>query len=199
MSGETNRDLGLRKQVTYCEDVFIESGKPGGPLRVCAVAAVIANPWAGRGFVEDLQPEILRIAPQLALSISSPLIDMCGGPDGVAAFGKAAVVGSNGEIEHASALIHTLRFGNVFRDAVKGKSFLSFTNTRGGLNTPICIPITHKDDEGLRSHYLTLQFSIADAPGPDEIVVALAASTGGRLHARIGNRYEDKETMALSI
>jgi hypothetical protein len=193
-----DRDFDLRKQVTYFEDIYTECGKAGGPVRVCAVAAVISNPWAGKGFVSDLQPEILRIAPQLAVQISSPLVELCGGPDKVAAFGKAAIVGSDGEVEHAAALIHTLRFGNIFRDAVKGKSFLSFTNTRGGLNTPISIPLAHKEDTGLRPYYLTLQFSIADAPGPNEIIVALAASTGGRLHARIGNRYEDKKAMAIS-
>src|ERR1700744_1765929 len=106
-----DRDFDLRKLVTYFEDIYMECGKPGGPVRVCAVAAVISNPWAGKGFVDDLQPEILRIAPQLAVQISSPLVELCGGPDKVAAFGKAAIVGSEGEGEHAAALIPTLRFG----------------------------------------------------------------------------------------
>ena len=82
-------------------------------------------------------------------------------------------VGLDGEIEHASALIHTLRFGNHFREAVGAKSYLAFTNTRGPANAPISIPLMDKNDAGRRSHYLTLQFAMPDAPRADEIVVAL--------------------------
>ena len=114
----------------------------------------------------------------------------------VSAYGKAAVVGSNGEVEHASALIHTLRFGNAYRSAVSGTTYLAFTNSRTATGATISIPMMHKTDEGLRSHYLTLNFAIPDAPGPDELVVALGASTGGRLHPRIGNRYIDLEESA---
>src|ERR687889_847279 len=104
----------------------------------------------------------------------------------VEGYGKAAVVGTDGEVEHASALIHTLRFGNKFRKAVGAKSYLSFTNTRGPANMPVVIPLMHKLDEGMRSHYLTVQFAIPDAPAHDEIVVALGGSIGGRPHHRIG-------------
>ena len=116
---------------------------------------------------------------------------MTGGGHAVEAYGKAAVVGTGGEVEHASALIHTLLFGNHYRRAVGAKSYLAFTNTRGGPAAPISIPLMNKADEGMRSHYLTVQFSINDAPGPDEIVVALGASIGGRPHHRIGDRYQD--------
>ncbi len=185
----------VRKYVQYVEDVHFE-GKPGGPVRMAAVAAVITNPWAGRGFVENLRPEILATAPVLGRELVARLLDLCGGGDAVEAYGKAAVVGTSGEVEHASALIHTLRFGNEFRTAVGGTAYLSFTNMRGGANAPIVIPMMHKVDEGLRSHYLTLSFNIADAPGPDELVIAIGASTGGRLHPRIGNRYIDLEELA---
>jgi hypothetical protein len=187
--------LEIRKVVTYVEDVFIEGGKAGGPVRAAAVAAVLRNPWAGQGFVENLRPEILRIAPALGKQIVPPLIDLCGGREAIEAYGKAAVVGAGGEIEHASALIHTLRFGNIFREAAGGTAYLSFSNTRGGPGAAIVVPLMHKIDPGLRSHYLTVQFAINDAPGPDELVVAVAASTGGRLHPRIGNRYEDMEEL----
>ena len=163
---------------------------------MAAAAAVIANPWAGRGFVEDLRPEILGYAPGLGDMLVPMLLQLLGGGDKVEAYGKAAVCGVNGEVEHASGFIHTLRFGNKFRQAVSGKSYLSFTNRRGGPGSSIQIPMMHKLDEGLRSHYLTLEFSIADAPGPDEIVVAIGGATGGRAHPRIGNRYLDMEEMA---
>lgn len=185
----------VRKYVRYIEDIHID-GKPGGPVRMVAAAAVMTNPWAGRGFVEDLRPDILAIAPSLGQTLVDAILEMCGGSDKVEAYGKAAVVGTSGETEHASALIHTLRFGNVFREAVGGTSYLSFTNFRGGPGCAISVPMMHKLDEGLRSHYLTLNFTIPDAPGPDELVVVLGAATGGRLHARLGNRYMDMEEMA---
>ena len=93
-------------------------------------------------------------------------------------------------------MIHTLRFGNHYREAVKAKSYLSFTNKRGGPGTSIQIPMMHKDDEGLRSHYITLEMQIEDAPRADEIVVVLGCADGGRLHPRIGNRYIDLEELA---
>jgi len=187
----------VRKIVQFVEDGLIEGGrKAERPIRMAAVAAVLKNPWAGRGFVENLRPEILDVAPDLARMIVPILVEACGGADRIEAYGKAAVVGSNGEIEHASALIHTLRFGNFFREAVGGKSYLSFTNKRGGPGCAIAVPMMHKLDEGQRSHYLTIEFTINDAPAADEIVVALGASTGGRAHPRIGNRYTDMEEMA---
>lgn len=182
----------IRKIVHHFEETLIEGGKEAArPLKMFAVAAVLRNPWAGRGFVDDLKPEIHAIAPQLGRLLTERIIALAGSGDAVKGYGKAAVVGSSGEIEHASALIHTLRFGNHFRKAVGAKSYLSFTNVRGGPNCPISIPMMHKGDEGMRSHYLTLQFSVNDAPAPDEIVVALAASIGGRPHHRIGDRYQD--------
>lgn len=184
--------LSLRKIVTYSEDVRIEGQRPAtSPFRLFGVAAVIANPWSGRGFVEDLGPEIREIASPLGAILTAEILRLAGSGDAVEGYGKSAVVGSAGEVEHASALIHTLRFGNHYRRAVGAKSYLAFTNTRGGPGAPIQIPLMHKHDEGKRSHYLTVQFSIDDAPAPDEILVALGASIGGRPHHRIGDRYQD--------
>lgn len=190
---------GIRKIVTYIDETLIEGGRAAPkPLKLFAVAAVVRNPWAGRGFVEDLGPEIRRLAPVLGESLTSRILSLAGSGEAVEGYGKAAIVGTDGEVEHASALIHTLRFGNIFRKAVGAKSYLSFTNVRGGPGCALAIPMMHKHDEGMRSHYLTVQFSIADAPAPDEIVVALGASIGGRPHHRIGDRYQDlKELGAL--
>jgi len=186
----------VRKLACYREDCLREGGRDGTPVRMVAAAAVLQNPWAGRGFVEDLRPEILTVAPELGRRLVAAILEECGGGDRIEAYGKAAVVGTAGEIEHASALIHTLRFGNLYREAVGGKSYLSFTNKRGAPGCAIAIPMMHKLDEGKRSHYLTIEFTINDAPGPDEIVVALGAATGGRLHRRIGDRYQDMQEMA---
>lgn len=182
----------IRKTVTYIENTLIEGGKAAPrPLRLIGVAAVLTNPWAGRGFTEDLSPEIRAVAPVLGELLTREIIAIAGSGEAIEGYGKAAICGTAGEIEHASALVHTLHFGNHYRRAVGAKTYLAFTNLRGGPNTPIMIPLMDKNDEGRRSHYLTVHFQIGDAPGPDELVVALGASIGGRPHHRIGDRYQD--------
>ncbi|MGH8436555.1 MAG: amino acid synthesis family protein [Pseudomonas sp.] len=187
----------IRKIVTYIEETLIEGGKATDkPVTMVGVAAVIKNPWHGRGFVEDLKPEIKAHCSELGALIVARLAATIGGADKIEAYGKAAVVGVDGEIEHASAVIHTLRFGNHYREAVQAKSYLSFTNKRGGPGSSIQIPMMHKDDEGFRSHYITLEMQIEDAPRADEIVIVLGAANGGRVHPRIGSRYIDLEELA---
>ena len=186
----------LRKVVTFDEDIYIEGERASDPpLRMIGVAAVVKNPWFGREFVEDLSPEIQRMAPYLGKLITDKLIFLAGSGDAIEAYGKACIAGTSCEIEHASALIHTLQFGNFYREAVGAKSYLGFTNTRGPANTQIQIPLMDKHDTGRRSHYLTVQFSIYDAPAVDELVVALGAATRGRPHHRIGDRYSDLKAL----
>ncbi len=84
-----------------------------------------------------------------------------------------------------------MKFGNFYRTAVGAESYLCFTNTRGAPGANIQIPLMHKHDAGMRSHYQTVDFTIPDAPNYDEIIIALGASTGGRPHHRIGDRYQD--------
>ena len=190
----------LRKIVTFDEDIYSEGGKEADPiLRIIGVAAVLSNPWKGQGFVEDLQPEIKRIAPVMGKALTDRLISMVGSGEKIEAYGKAALAGTSCEIEHASAIIHTLQFGNFYREAVGAKSYLGFTNTRGPANTQIQIPLMDKHDTGRRSHYLTVQFSIYDAPDVDEIVCALGAATSGRPHHRIGDRYSDLKDLGKSV
>ena len=190
----------IRKTLLHVETTLIEGGREAPkPLKLIAAMAVVKNPWAGRGFVEDLKPEIHAVAPILGELLTKMIIDTAGSGDVVEAYGKAAVVGLDGEVEHASALIHTLRFGNHYRTAVGAKSYLAFCNTRGGANAPIMIPLMDKNDEGRRSHYLTIQCAIPDAPAADEIVVALGASIGGRPHHRIGDRYQDLKDLGHDV
>ena len=190
----------LRKIVTFDEDIYREGGKEADPiLRIVGVAAVLSNPWKGKGFVKDLQPEIKRIAPVMGKALTDRLISMIGSGEKIEAYGKAAIAGTSCEIEHASAIIHTLQFGNFYREAVGAKSYLGFTNTRGPANTQIQIPLMDKHDTGRRSHYLTVQFSIYDAPDVDEIVCALGAATSGRPHHRIGDRYSDLRALGKSV
>lgn len=189
----------IRKIVTYDEEVFVEGFKAAPkPWRMFAVAAVLHNPWAGR-YVDDLSPEIRALGPVLGKLMTDRMIALSGSGSAIEAYGKAAVVGLDGEIEHASGLIHTLRFGNFFREAVAAKSYLAFTNTRGPANAPILVPLMDKNDAGRRSHYLTIQFSIPDAPRDDEVVVVLGAALSGRPHHRIGDRYQDLKDLGHDI
>ncbi|WP_432256427.1 amino acid synthesis family protein [Limimaricola sp. AA108-03] len=186
----------IRKTLLHVETTLIEGGKAAPqPLVMIAAAAVLKNPWAGRGFVEDLRPEIAEVAPELGALLTGMILERAGSGEAVEGYGKSAVVGTDGEVEHASALIHTLRFGNHYRHAVGAKSYLAFCNTRGPANAPIMIPLMDKNDGGRRSHYLTIQMAIPDAPAADEIVVALGASIGGRPHHRIGDRYQDLQEL----
>lgn len=189
----------IRKFVTYDEEILIEGFRPAPtPWRLFAVAAVVTNPWAGR-YVENLKPEIQAFGPILGADMTNRMIALAGSGEAIEAYGKAAVVGLNGEIEHASGLIHTLRFGNFYREAVGAKSYLAFTNTRGGANAPIMVPLMDKNDAGRRSHYLTIQFAIPDAPRDDEIVVVLGAAMSGRPHHRIGDRYQDLKDLGHDV
>lgn len=190
--------LEIRKLYTAIEETRIEGNKNvEKPIKMIATMAVIKNPWAGQGYVEDLMPKINKYAPGLGDILVSELFKTIQSPDDVEAYGKAAVVGVNGEMEHASAYIHTLKFGNRFREAVKGTSILSFTNKRGGPGSPITIPMVHKTDDSKRSHYVTFETRIEDAPRENEIVVAIGVSTGGRPHPRTGDRHQDMKEMGL--
>jgi hypothetical protein len=188
--------LGIRKICTFLEETLIEGGRTAPrPFNMIVVAAIIENPWAGRGFVENLRPEIIRIAGDLGHEMTTRLLRIMEA-DKIEACGKAAAVGVNGEIEHASAMIHTLRFGNPFREAIGGTNYLEFTNTRNAPGALLSLPMMHKSEGGKRSHFLTMNFQIADAPGPDEIIVAIGAADGGRPHARIADRFQDIAEMA---
>ena len=190
----------IRKTLLHVETTFVEGGKEAQkPLKLIAAMAVVKNPWAGRGFVENLKPEIHAVAPILGEVLTKMILDEAGSGEAVEAYGKSAVVGLDGEVEHGSALIHTLRFGNHYRTAVGAKSYLAFCNTRGAANAPIMIPLMDKNDEGRRSHYLTIQCAIPHAPAADEIVVALGASIGGRPHHRIGDRYQDLKELGHDV
>ena len=190
----------IRKTLLQVETIAIEGGKPAEtPLRLFAALAVVKNPWAGLGYVEDLKPMIHEAAPVLGALLTRMILEAVGSGEAVEAYGKSAVVGLDGELEHASALIHTLRFGNHYREAVGAKSYLAFCNTRGPANAPVMIPLMDKNDEGRRSHYLTIQTAMPDAPAADEIVVALGASVGGRPHHRIGDRYQDLKDLGRDV
>lgn len=182
----------VRKVVTITEDVVSELGVPVvNRSRRVAAAAVLRNPWAGQGVVADLTAAAAAIASDLAVRLSGLLAAALGGPGQVQAFGKAALVGLGGEIEHGAALIHTPYFGNVLRELMEGTSIVTFSDQQGPAGSVLTVPMWHKTQAATRSHYQTIQVRIPDAPAQDEIVVIAAAASGPRPNARIGDRTTD--------
>ena len=185
-------EIGLRKVVVYREEVVTEAGaRPARPAVQASVAAVLRNPWLGTTPSRDLSPEVVSIAPGLARVLTGRLLDTLGGVDAIEAFGKAAVVGNAGEIEHGGALIHTPYFGNLMREFLDGESIICFADARAEAGTTLVVPLWHKTHAATRSHYQTITARISDAPRPGEIVIVAAASTGPRPHPRIGDRTTD--------
>ncbi len=174
----------VRKIVTVIEEIRTEGGREvSPPARVAIVAAVIDNPWAGQGYVEDLAPGIEATASDLGALLAPEVLAALGDP--AEAYGKAAIVGLNGEIEHGSALIHTLKFGDHFRKAANATTLLPAVEKRGPAGVAFDIPLKHITDATIRSHHQTVEVRIADAPHPDELVIALAAAAQGRPQQRL--------------
>lgn len=176
----------VRKWYTHIEDILTnESGRhaDGTPLRKIVIAAVILNPFAGRS-VDDLS-EVVNASPALGHEFARRIRQLLG-DDKVESYGKACVVGADGEYEHGNAFLTSV-FADPVRDAVGGgKAWVPSTGKRGGINTVIDIPLAHKDALYVRSHYDTVSVMFADAPNPDEVVIAFAFASRGRLHARLG-------------
>ena len=188
----------IRRTLVQVQTTHVEGWKAvETPTKLIAAMAIIRNPWFGLGHVEDLRPEIRAHGPVLGRLLTDMILEASGGD--VEGYGKASLVGMGGELEHAQALTHTLWFGNAYREAVGAKSYLAFSNTRGAAGCALVIPLMHKHDGGLRSHYQTIHLSLPDAPAEDEVVVALGASLGGHPNHRIGNRYQDLEEMGGDV
>jgi len=188
----------IRRTILNIQTTLEEGGKTvETPTKLVSAIAIIKNPWFGRGYVENLKPEIHESGPVLGKLLTEMILDITG--DAIEGYGKASVVGMGGELEHAQALTHTLWFGNQFREAVNAKTYLVFANTRGAAGTSLVIPLMDKHDAGRRSHYQTIHLSIPDAPAEDEVMVALGASIGGHPNHRIGNRYEDLKEMGHDL
>ncbi|SNT29576.1 amino acid synthesis family protein [Rhodococcoides kyotonense] len=182
----------IRRVVVYREETITEAGTaPIRPVSRASVAVVVRNPWIGTGPDTDLSDAVIDLAPALATLISDRLGEALGGSDNIEAFGKAAIVGTAGEIEHGGALIHTPYFGNLLREFLQGESIICFADARADAGQELVVPLWHKLHAATRSHYQTVSTRVSDAPRADEIVVVAAASTGPRPHPRIGDRKSD--------
>ena len=178
-------EVELRKRVMIVEEIFHEGGPIAAkPLRRTAALAVILNPFAGKyvqeiaGFMEDLNPLGLEMAKSLVAALG-------GDPKVIEGYGKGAIVGQAGELEHG-ALWH-VPGGYVMRGILgNAKAIVPSTKKVGGPGTRLDIPITHINASYVRSHFDAMEVGIADAPRANEILLALVMTTGPRVHARVG-------------
>lgn len=192
--------LGIRKIVLYSEEILVENGlAPAVPAVRATAAAVVTNPWLGGQATDDLTEEVVQLAPVLARKLTDVLAENLGGVDAIQAFGKAAIVGTAGEVEHGAALIHTPFFGNLVRDYFEGESIICFADDRADAGALLVVPLWHKNAAATRTHYQTISTRVGDAPRPGEIVVVLGASTGPRPHPRIGDRLTDPIVKADTV
>jgi len=177
-------EVRVRKRLIAVEEVFHEGGPVAfTPLRRGAVLAVINNPFAGR-YVEDIADFMDELKP-LGLEMACALIAALGGPKLIEGYGKGAIVGSAGELEHG-ALWH-VPGGYAMRELLGGaKAIVASTKKVGGPGTRLDVPVTHINASYVRSHFDAMEVGLADAPRADEIVLALVMITGPRVHARVG-------------
>jgi hypothetical protein len=178
-------EVRIRKSLLCVEEIFHEGGPPAAePLRRAAAITVIANPFAGRyepdiaGFMEDLKP--------LGLEMARTLIRALGGdPKVIEGYGKGAIIGSAGELEHG-ALWH-VPGGYAMREALgDAKAIVPSTKKVGGVGARLDVPITHINAAYVRSHFDAMEVGVSDGPRADEMALALVMTTGPRIHARVG-------------
>jgi hypothetical protein len=182
----------IRKLLVSVEEMHLEMGREvSPPIRRAIAAMVLKNPFAGR-YVEDLS-ELIEASVPLGAELAARAIAALGIPgEAVHSFGKAAIVGEDGELEHAAALLHP-KMGAPVRAALgKGPALIPSAKKRGGPGTPIDIPLGHKDAAFVRSHFDAIEARITDAPMRDEILLCLALTTGGRPLPRVGGLTTDQ-------
>jgi hypothetical protein len=175
----------VRKRVTIVEEIFHEGGPiAANPLRRAAALAVIRNPFAGKyvqeiaGFMDDLKPLGLEMAKSLVAALG-------GQAKTIEGYGKGAIVGAAGELEHG-ALWH-VPGGYAMREILgDAKAIVASTKKVGAPGTRLDVPVTHINASYVRSHFDAMEVGIADAPRADEILLALVMTTGPRVHARVG-------------
>jgi len=175
----------VRKRVTIVEEIFHEGGPVAvNPLCRAAALAVIRNPFAGKyveeiaGFMDDLKPLGLEMAKSLVAALG-------GDAKRIEGYGKGAIVGAAGELEHG-ALWHVPGGYGMRETLGNAKAIVASTKKVGGPGTRLDVPVTHINASYVRSHFDAMEVGIVDAPRADELLLALVMTTGPRVHARVG-------------
>jgi hypothetical protein len=182
----------VRKFLTVVEEIISEGGrKMEPPGKRAAAIAVIKNPFAGK-YAEDLTP-LIDIGDKLGGILGKMALDALGiSADKAESYGKAAIVGEDGEREHAAAILHP-KLGTPFRDAIGGgKAIIPSAKKIGGMGTEIDVPLHYKDAAFVRSHFDAMTVRVDDAPKANEIVVALVVTNCGRSHPRVGGLTKEE-------
>jgi hypothetical protein len=181
-----NMKANIRKIIVQVDEIHVDGGKAvNPPTRRALAMAVIANPYAGR-FSESLD-ELIEIGEELGSLLGERCVKALGiSPEQAQSYGKAAIVGEGGELEHAAAILHP-KLGAPLRKAVsKGAALVPSAKKQGTLGTAVDVPLGHKDAAFVRSHFDAMEARVADAPRANEIVVAVVVTDSGRPHPRIG-------------
>ena len=176
----------IRKIATFVDETLIEQQQNvSPPARRAAAVAVIENPFAGR-YQEDLS-DLIDVGEELGQLLAARAVAALGIPgEKVESYGKAAAVGEDGELEHAAAILHP-KLGAPFRKVLgKGVALIPSSKKRGGLGVSLDVPLGHKDAAFVRSHFDGIEVRINDAPRANEIMVAVAVTSGGRPLPRVG-------------
>lgn len=179
-------DITIRKIITVVEDVCRDGQKAvANPYKKCVAAAVIQNPFAG-SYVQDLSL-LTDVGEYLGGVLAQKAVEAMGiRPEQAESYGKGAIIGLSGELEHGAAILHP-KLGKPMRDAVGGgKAIIPSAKKLGGPGTTLDVPLHYKDAAFVRTHYDAMEVRLHDAPAADEIVVAVAITSGGRPHPRIG-------------
>jgi Amino acid synthesis len=176
----------IRKLIVQVDETRIEMGRPvNPPTRRALAIAVIANPFCGR-YADNLD-ELMNVGEELGGLLGAKCVQALGIEPGQAqSYGKAAIVGEAGELEHAAAILHP-KLGATLRKAVaKGAALVPSAKKIGGVGTAIDVPLGHKDAAFVRSHFDAIEARVVDSPRANEILVAIAVTDSGRPLARVG-------------
>lgn len=182
----------VRKYVTIVEEVRSEGGREvSPPARRAAAVAVIRNPFAGQ-YMEDLSA-LMDTGEELGSVLGEMAVQALGiEKEKAESYGKGAIVGLKGELEHAAAILHP-KLGKPFRDALGGgKALIPSAKKMGGAGTEIDVPVHFKDAAFVRSHFDAMPVRIGDSPREDEILVALVVTDSGRPHSRVGGLQKEE-------
>ncbi|MEL7343635.1 MAG: amino acid synthesis family protein [Pseudomonadota bacterium] len=184
-SSQVEKDYDVRSWHSSTAQVLHDGGKAAEPLIKAAVGVIIKNPFAGK-FVSDLSP---LTAPSAAIgyALGERAMALLGGRP-VESYGKGGIAGVAGEQEHVVACV-TTAFGDPLRETIGGgAAWISSASKVAPAGTAIDIPLAHKDELYIRSHYDAFTFTVPDGPRPDEILICVAVATGGRVHERVGGK-----------